>query len=185
MCIRSQTCEIYMTGFYKYWITARNFALCCLMFLKIFLLLRQSWPSSSVQDKTIVLFASDHRTSLLVQVRHDWNYVSLLRNIVHVPSTENTLTLSLLRKLSVLFASWWLLLFPQLRSGLWHFEFSSSDQQEVLQKSSIVNNLYVHYFERFLDRTKPRQSEAEQSPVILTCTIIPGSHLKANPLRWL
>ena len=34
-------------------------------------------------------------------------------------------------------------------------------------------------FELFLGRTKPRQSEAEQSPVILTCTIPPGPFLKA------
>ena len=32
------------------------------------------------------------------------------------------------------------------------------------------------------NRTMPRQSEAEQSPVILTCTILPGSHLKAYRL---
>ena len=33
-----------------------------------------------------------------------------------------------------------------------------------------------------IDRTKPRQSEAEQSLVILICTILPGSHLKECPL---
>ena len=48
--------------------------------------------------------------------------------------------------------------------------------------SSIVNNLSAHYFERFLDRTLPRRAEAEQSPVILTCTILPGSHRKAYRL---
>ena len=36
------------------------------------------------------------------------------------------------RGLFFLFDSWWLLLFPQLRSGLSSFEFSSSDQYEVL-----------------------------------------------------
>ena len=45
--------------------------------------------------------------------------------------------------------------------------------------SSIVNNLSVHCFELFFDRTKPKRSEAEQSLVTLTCTILPGSHLKA------
>ena len=44
--------------------------------------------------------------------------MSLLLNIVHVLSSENTLTLSSLRRLSFLFDSWLLLLFPQLRSGL-------------------------------------------------------------------
>ena len=77
------------------------------------------------------------------------------------------------------FDSWWLLLSPQLRSGLWSSEFSSSDQYEVLQTFSIVNNLSVHCFGQFLSRTKPRQSEAEQSPAILTCTILSGSHLNA------
>ena len=74
------------------------------------------------------------------------------------------------------FDSWCLLLSPQLRSGLWSFEFSS------LKTFSIVNNLSVHCFEQFLGRTKPRQSEAEQSPVILTCTILRGSHLTAYRL---
>ena len=54
---------------------------------------------------------------------------------------------------------------------------------KVLQTFAIVNNLSVRCFERFLGRTKPRQSEAEQSPVIWSCTILPGSHLKA--CRWL
>ena len=48
--------------------------------------------------------------------------------------------------------------------------------------SSIVNNSTVHCFEQFLDRTKLKRSEAEQSVVILTCTILPGSHLKAHHL---
>ena len=65
-------------------------------------------------------------------------------------------------ELSFLFDSWWLILFPQRRFGLWSFEFASSDQYEVLQMSSIVNNLSVHWFERFLDRTTTsRRSEAE------------------------
>ena len=81
--------------------------------------------------------------------------------------------------LSFLFDSWSLLFFPQLRSGTLSFEFSSSDQHEVLQTSSIVHDLSAHFFERFLDRTKPRRSEGEQSPVILTCAILPRSHLKA------
>ena len=46
------------------------------------------------------------------------------------------------------------------------FEFSSSDQYEVLQLSSIVNSSAFHYFEQFLDHTKPTQSEVEQYSAI-------------------
>ena len=101
-------------------------------------------------------------------------YMSLLLNIVHVSSTENTIPLSSLRWRSFFSDSWWLIFFPQLRSGLWSFEFSSSDQT--------VNNLSVHCFERFLDHTEPRLSEPEQNPVILTFTLCEGSYLKA--CRW-
>ena len=58
-------------------------------------------------------------------------------------------------------------------------EFSSSDPYEVLQLSSIVNNSASHCFEQILDRTKQTQSEAEQNSVILTCSILPGSYLRA------
>ena len=42
-----------------------------------------------------------------------------------------------------------------------------------------MNNSAFHSFDQFLDHTKPTQFEAEQSLVILTCTILPGSHRKA------
>ena len=90
-----------------------------------------------------------------------------------------TLSLSPQRRISFLFDCWWLILFPQHRSRLWSFEFSSFDQHEVLQLSSIVNYSAVHCFKQFLDRIKPRQCEAEQNPVILVCMILPGSHQKA------
>ena len=143
------------------------------MFLRIFLPRRQSWPSNLVRERTIVLFVSDHRTSLLVPACHDSNYMSLLSNIVHVPSTENTLPLSSPRGLSFLF--------PLHNVALDSVVSSSHHLINVkfLQTFSIVNNLSVHCFEQFLGRTKPRQSKAEQSPVILTCTILPGSHLNA------
>ena len=48
-----------------------------------FLAFRQSRPSNLVREKTIV---SDHCTSLLALVRHDWNCMSLLSNIVHLLS---------------------------------------------------------------------------------------------------
>ena len=180
-------CSNLHDGVSTFFVTARNCApFVCRAFLSavlmIFLTLHQSWPSNLVREKTIVLFVSDHCTSLLVLVCCDWNYMSLLLNIVHVFSTENTLPLSSQRRLSFLFDTWWLIIFPQLCSRLWSFEFSSSDQFEVLQMSSIVDYLFVHCFEQFLGRTKPTQSEAEQSLVILTCAILPGSHRKANRL---
>ena len=101
--------------------------------LRVFLTLGQTWPSNLVREKTVVLLVSDHRASLLELVCHGWNYMSLLSNIVHVLSTQHNLTLCSPRRLSFLFDSWWLILFPQLRFGLWSFEFSSSDQYDVLQ----------------------------------------------------
>ena len=113
ICIQSQTwsfdtredAKIYMTVFFCdnfcngtdfRSFCLKSFHLCCLVFLRMFLSLRQYWPSNLVRRKTIVLFVSDHRTSLLVLVRHDWNYMSLLLNTVHVPSTENTLSFLIL-----------------------------------------------------------------------------------------
>ena len=37
----------------------------------------------------------------------------------------------------------------------------------------------LHCFVQLLDHAKPSQSEVEQSPLILTCTILPGSRLEA------
>ena len=79
--IRSQTCsfdtgedaKISMTGFDIF--CDGSVAWC---FLRIFSSLRQSCPSNLVREKTIVLFVSDHRTSLLLLVCDDWNYMSLL-----------------------------------------------------------------------------------------------------------
>ena len=109
---------------------------------------------------------------------HDWSCMSLLWNIFHVPSTENTPPLASWRRLFFLFGPWWLNRFRQHPSGLWSFEFSSSDQY-VSQVSSIVNNSACHCFAPFLDHRKPTQSEVEQNFVILTCTILPGSHERA------
>ena len=66
--------------------------------------------------------------------------------------------------------------------GLRRFEFSSSHQCGVLQTFSILNVLSVHCFAQFLGRTKSRLSEFEQSPAILTSTILPRTHLKAHLL---
>ena len=108
-----------------------------------------------MREKTIVLFVSVQRHRFQRLLCHDWNYMILLWNIVYVPSTENTLTLSSQRRLSFLFDSWSLILVPPHRSEPWSFEFSSSDQNEVLQLSSIVNNSAFHCFEQFLNHTKP------------------------------
>ena len=136
----------------------KSFHHCCLNLLRVFLPLRQS----------TVFFVCEFRHCFQWLI-HDWNYMSLLSNIVQLLSTDSILPLSSKR----LFDSWWLLLFPQFRYGLWSFEFSSSDQYEVLEMSSILNYSVVHCFAQFQGRTKPKQSEAEQSPVFLTCMILP------------
>ena len=148
------------------------------IFWGFFLPLRQSWPSNLVRERTIVLFVCEfhHCFQWLI---HDWNYMSLLSNIVQLLSTDSILPLPSQRELSFLFDCWSLLLSQQLRSGLWNFELSSFDQYEVLQMSSILNNSVVHCFEQFLGRTKPRESEADQNPAILTWKNPPGSHRNA------
>ena len=42
-----------------------------------------------------------------------------------------------------------------------------------------MNNSALLCFDQFPDHTRPTQSEVEQNSVILTCTILPGSHLRA------
>ena len=166
----SQTCSYdtredannYMTDFHNVCIGTecclfclKSFLLCGLIPLRIFLSLAVSLGFRNCCGSGRLSFASDW----LVR---DWNCMSLLSNIVHVPSTENTLPLSSQRRLSFLLNSWSL-----SATSLRTLKFrASSDQCEVLQMSSIVNNLFAHYFEWFLDRTKPKQ-------------ILLGSHLKA------
>ena len=60
---------MYMPGFYNFYIGMefRSFCLKSAFFLlpdvfEDFLLLRQSWPSNLVREKTIVLFVSELRT---------------------------------------------------------------------------------------------------------------------------
>ena len=43
--------------------------------------------------------------------------------------------------------------------------------------SSIFDKLIAHYFDESLGRPSPIQSEDEQNPAILTCTILPGPFL--------
>ena len=99
------------TEFRSFWL--KSIPLCCLMFLRIFLPLRQSWPSNLVREDDrpfrlwpFPLSPKDGRSSLKL---HE----------------SNTIPLSSPRKLSFLFDSWRLLLFPKLRSRLWNFKFSS------------------------------------------------------------
>ena len=131
-----------------------------------------------MQQKTIVLFVSDLCHCFHGLLCHDWNYMIFLWTIVRLLSTENTLPLSPPRRLSFLFDSWWLIPFPQHRSGFWSFEFSSSDQFEVLQLFSIVDSS-APGFAPLLDHKKPTQSGVEQNSEILTCTILPGSNQRA------
>ena len=51
-------------------------------------------------------FVSDHCHCCQRLSCHDWEYMSLLWNIIHVPSTENTFPLSSQRRLSFLFDAW-------------------------------------------------------------------------------
>ena len=77
------------------------------------------------------------------------------------------------------FPFWLLLLGQSTCSGLWSFEFSSTDRYVVWHMSSILTNLCAHCFVLSLGHTKPIQSETEQNPVILTCTILPGWYPRA------
>ena len=58
------------------------------------------------------------------------------------------------------------MLVPQHRSEPLSFEFTSSDQHEVLQLSLIVNSSAFFCFQPFLDHIKPLQSEVDQNSVI-------------------
>ena len=142
-----------------------SFPISCLMFLRISSVL--AFEFGAGEDDRPSRLCPLHKSPCARFVVTETTWVSFL-NIVHVPSTENTLPLSSLRRLSFLLDTWLLILFQQLRSGPWSFEFSSSEQYEVLQTSSIVNKSSAHYIGQFLGQTKPTQSEAEQSPVILT-----------------
>ena len=145
--------------------------LCCLICWRVFA--RQSLPLYRVQENTLGSSPSDSRICFQTP-NHGWNYMSLLRHIVHLPSTESILLLSSQRRLSFLIDSWKLLLSPQFRSGLWSFKFSSLDHNEAFQLFSIWNSSVAFCFEKFLGRTRTTQSEAGQNPAILTCTILPG-----------
>ena len=101
-----------MTDVYRIWIGMKfhsystSFPVYCVIPVRVFVPRRQSLPSSGMQEKTIVLSVSDLFHRCWRPYCHDWNCMSLLWNIVHVPSTENTLPLSFQRRLSFLF---WLL----------------------------------------------------------------------------
>ena len=104
--------------------------------------------------------------------------MSLLLNIVHVPSTDNTLPLSSHRRLRFLF--WLLVTDPLSTTSLrtWSFEFSLSDRYEVF--TAVFNWWWVGSFVRAVSwsYTKKSQSGVERNLPILTCTILPGSNLK-------
>ena len=74
-----------------------------------------------MREKTIALFVS-HLCPLFSKcwrVMTDWICMTLPWNIVHVPSTENTLPLSSQRKGFFPYDSWWLIYFPQHWSDIW------------------------------------------------------------------
>ena len=98
---------------------------------------------------------------------HDWNYMNLFWNIVHVLSIENILLLSSLRRLLFLFLTFgdWSS-FHNIVSDSDVFDFSSSDQYEVSLQFSIADSSVFHCFVQLLDHTRPSQSEVEQNSVI-------------------
>ena len=123
----------HMTDYYNFCIGTefcsfclKSLHLCCLILLRVFLPRRLSWPSNLVRQRTTVLFVSDLRHGF-PRLLHDWNCMSVLSIIVHLICIEKILP-------------------RQLRS----------DQYEVLQTSSILNNSFVNCFWQFLGRTKAK-----------------------------
>ena len=99
-----------MTDFYRIGIGMKfhsclsSFPVYCLITVRICIPRSQYvLPSHGRREKTIALFVSDLRPSFHWRVGHDWNYMNLLWSIVHVPSIENTLSLSSHRRLCFLF----------------------------------------------------------------------------------
>ena len=152
------------------WRAFRSVAWCSWGF---FLLHRLSWPSNLVRERTIVLFVS-----LLVLVCHDWNYMSLLLNIVQVCSTENTLPLSFLSFLTLgdwsSFHNFALDCEASSSHHLINMKFYRCLQSQITCLPIVSNGFLI---------VQSQDGETEQRPVTLTCTILPGSHLKA--CRWL
>ena len=138
----------------------------------------RSSPSNGMQEKTIVLFVSNLCHCFQRLEGHDWNYMSLLWDIVHVPSTEKLSYFPL----NTGFLSFMTLVTDPLSTTSLRalkFPFSSCSQYEVSLQFLIAYSLVTHCFEQFLDRTRPTQSEAEQNPVILTSIFLPGPRLEA------
>ena len=136
----------------------KSFHLCCLTLLRVFLLRRQFWPSDLVRERAIVLFVSDLRHGFRRPV-HDWSFMSLRSNIVHLISTENILPPSYQRRLSFLFDRSFCTL--KFRVFIVWSTWSLTDVFFL-----IFHNSVFHCFWHFLGRTKPRQSESEQNPAI-------------------
>ena len=121
-----------------------------------------------VREWATVLLVSEPRICTL---DHGGNCMSLLSNIAHLLSIDSSHF-----PLNVGFLSFFTLGYCSfLNYFVSDSEFSSFDLREVLHMSSIWNSSFAICFEQSLDHTKPRQSEAEQSPAILTCAILQGS----------
>ena len=188
ICIQSQTCSFdiredapnHMTGLlqFLYWhgflliVSEELSYLLPVVFWGCFSL-RQSLPSNLVRERTIVLLVSDHRTSLPCT---SLSWLELHESpFEHCPCAYTPTFLS-----TWAFCPVWLLVTAPLATTSFRslkFRILISWSIWILTEVFNLNNVSAHFFERFLGRTKPRRSEAEQNPAILTCTILPGSHL--------
>ena len=124
--------------------------LCCLNSLRVSA--RQSVPSLLVQEKTILLFVSDH--ICFQTLDHDGNNMSLLLKIVHLLSTDSMSHLP-------------------IHAGFFPFKLlvtaplSTISFQALKFRVLIVWSISVfRCFEYSLVHTKPTQSQAEQNPAI-------------------
>ena len=175
----------YMTGFLqnlnRHGISLfclKSFPLCCLIPSRIFVPRRKSvLPSNGMREKTIVLFVSDLRHCFQRLPCHDWNCMSLLWKIVHVPSTENTLPLSSQRRLSFLTLCDWSSFHniapdPEVSSShhLMNMKFYSCLQFWIVRLSFVSSRFLIIQSQHSLKL-------GGFFLVIMTCTILPGSYL--------
>ena len=119
-----------------------------------------------------ILKQTPNNASMVKREMAETTQISFSNNVQFL-STDGILPLSSPRWRVSLFDSWLLLLCPTLRSWLWSFASSLSDQYDVLLVSSSCSSLVVRCFENPFVHTEPIQSGAEQDPAILTCFKLP------------
>ena len=165
--------RIHMTDFHRIWI-GMEFHSCLSSFpffiawsLWVCVPRRQSvLPLHGMREKTIALCVSDFCPCFFWRVGHgETTWVSFgtlsmclpLKTLLHFPLNAGFVSVMTL-------CNW----------SSFHNIVSDS---EVSISHHLIN---VEFCVQRLDRTKPTQSEAEQNSVILTCTLLPGSPVKAS-----